>query len=144
MERPLRATHHCRHYSYAPGLSGGPRCAAGVDMSVPGSTRPCMPDANVQCAERVEYTEAERAAWEAFKAEGMVRLAKAVEAIPEPISCGGSGSCKCPLCEGGDLQWSRASNGHVWLTCSDRDCIGPVHFNIDRKTVWPASKARAA
>lgn len=140
MSRPLRATQHCRHYSYERGLGGGPRCAKQVDLTKPGSFRMCMPDADVPCARREEYTEEERAAWKNHQAEGLLRMVLAVEAIPEPVPCGGRGQCKCPNCEAGELNWSRASNGHVWLQCSTPECLGPLHFNIHRSTVWPASK----
>ena len=140
MMRPLRATHHCRHYSYSPGLSGGPCCAAGVDMSAPGSPAPCMPEPKVSCDKRENFTDAERATWKEYTDSRLKMLGEAVAAIPAPIPCGTTGECPCPHCDG-ELRWSRASNGHVWLSCTTPDCVGPVHFNVDRKASWPASTA---
>jgi hypothetical protein len=143
MSKPLRATNHCRHYSYSPGLSGGPCCAAGVDMSQPGSSARCMPDPKGACGKREDFTDAERADWKAYVDGRLMKMAEAVAAIPASIPCGTTGEYKCPLCPG-ELRWSRASNGHVWLSCTALDCVGPVHFNIDRKTSWPASAGAAA
>jgi hypothetical protein len=97
-----------------------------------------MPDPKSPCAKREEYTDAEREAWKAYRDAGMVKMIEAVAAIPAPIHCGTSGGCKYPHCPG-ELRWSRASNGHVWLQCTTPDCIGPIHFNVDRKTSWPAA-----
>lgn len=143
MSKPLRATNHCRHYSYERGNInagdfGGPRCAAGEDMSQPGSFGRCMPDPNGPCAKREDYTDAERKAWKAYGDSRMTMMVEAVAAIPAPIPCGTTGECPCPHCDG-KLRWSRASNGHVWLSCTTPDCVGPVHFNVDRKTSWPVS-----
>ena len=63
--RPVRATHHCRHYSYrhADLISEcGPQCARGLDLSMPGASLGCMPDQARTCTVREEYTEAERRA----------------------------------------------------------------------------------
>lgn len=143
MSKPLRATNHCRHYSYSPGLSGGPCCAAGVDMSAPGSSNRCMPNPKADCDKREDFTDAERAEWRAYVDGRLVMMAEAVAAIPAPIPCGSTGECQCPHCPG-ELRWSRASNGHVWLSCTTPDCVGPVHFNIDRKTSWPVSAGASA
>lgn len=148
MSKPIHASKHCRHYSYERGNIyagdfGGPACAVGVDMSQPGSFGRCMPNPSSPCAKREEYTDAEREAWKAYRDEGLAKLAVAVAAIPAPIPCGTTGNCKCPNCPG-DLHWSRASNGHVWLECTTEDCVGPVHFNVDSKTSWPASAGVAA
>lgn len=140
-EKPTRATEHCRHYSYERGLSGGPRCAAGIDLSEGGSTAPCMPGAGpgAICARRQEYTDAERTAWKDYVARRMTMLSEAVAAIPHAIPIRSEGDCPCPHCSG-KLTWSRHSNGHVWLQCTTADCIGPVHFNIPRDRQWPVSK----
>lgn len=82
IERPLRATHHCRHYSYRntglaglrSGDHGGPQCALGIDLSAPAASKPCMPagtfpalPGDTQCASREDYTDAERAEWKRYR-----------------------------------------------------------------------------
>jgi hypothetical protein len=143
MSKPLRATHHCRHYSYVRGLSGGPSCALGVDLSGPGASAKCWPEPKASCDKRENFTDAERAAWKAYTVSRLTMLGEAVAAIPAPIPCGTTGECPCPHCDG-ELRWSRASNGHVWLSCTTTDCIGPVHFNVDRKASWPVNAGDAA
>lgn len=143
MTKPLRATNHCRHYSYERGLSGGPRCGLGVDLTAPAASSACWPDPKLACDKRQDFSDAERAEWRAYVDGRMLKMAEAVAVIPAPIPCGTTGSCKCPHCPG-ELHWSRASNGHVWLQCTTDDCIGPVHFNVDRKTQWPATAGAAA
>ena len=36
---------------------------------------------------------------------------------------GVAGKLKCPVCETGTLQYSRASNGHVHAGCSTKGCV---------------------
>lgn len=64
LQKPAKASRHCRHYSYQLGEKLGPTCAQGCDLNVPGSIRPCMPESTGPCTLREEYTTAERAAWD--------------------------------------------------------------------------------
>lgn len=142
--KPPIARKHCRHYSYIFGLreDSGPRCAVNVDMTGPGASACCMPDPSKPCAKREEWTDEERATWQAWQDAGQARLIKAIAAIEEPIPLRSNGSTACPNC-GGRLAWSRASNGHVWLACeTTQHCLGPVHFNVSPEVTWPASAAR--
>lgn len=132
-DRPRAATHHCRHYSYEPGLAGGPRCKAGVDLTAPGSTAPCMPDVDMSaCLFRFEYTDDERATWEAWRNERAARTIAIMALIPGSSrdkknrpEWGKSGSFPCPACETGTVQWARArSNGHLHAGCSTKFCFG--------------------
>src|SRR6187551_1731514 len=109
-ERPIRASKHCRHYSYEPGLQGGPRCARGCDQK--SGTGPCMPPPyqKGECASREDYTDAERSAWEAEVQASMVRLGKAVEVLPHPIPLRTDGTAPCPNCSG-TLHYSRWHRG---------------------------------
>ena len=143
VDRPVRASRHCRHYSYERGFSGGPHCAKGVDLSAPGSEAPCMPDPETwrtytgPCPQREDYTDAERAAWKAWTDERMARIPVAIAALGEPIPLRSERTVACPLCDGGTFRASRAGNGHVWLGCSTPDCLGPIHLNIDSRKEWP-------
>lgn len=150
--RPPIARRHCRHYEVLPGLrEGGYICkvgAMGTTTSESGytyaDTAPCMPDPKKACHAREEWTDEERAAWEAYQSARDLRLIKGIAAIPEPIPLRSEGGTECPNC-GGRLSWSRAGNGHVWLQCvTTKRCLGPVHFNIARETAWPASAAERA
>ena len=145
MDRPLRATRHCRHYSYERGAgwadkSSGPRCARGVDLSSPGSAMMCMPGDDPRpragCSQREEYTDEERKAWRAYVDWGLTKLSCALDVF-EPVACGTETRKPCPHCDG-VLVLQRMSNGHAWLTCTTDGCVGPVHFNVDRKAEWPA------
>lgn len=144
-DRPLRATRHCRHYSYDKGafLSGcGARCAKGVDLSEPGSIGRCMPDPTTRksysgpCPQREDYTGDERAEWTAWIDGRMARIPVAVAALGDPMPLRSERTVDCPFCAG-RLSASRAGNGHVWLACATPDCFGPMHFNIRRETEWP-------
>lgn len=145
--KPPIARQHCRHYSYLPGLrEGGPQCAVGALAQMTSEagytfarTAPCMPDPKEPCAKREEWTDEERVRWKAWQDAGQERLILAIAAIPAPIPLRSEGSTDCPNC-GGRLEWSRASNGHVWLSCgTTKHCVGPVHFNIAPETIWPAA-----
>lgn len=145
MEKPLRATKHCRHYSYETSDVGrGSHCAKGVffrdDKSV--DTAPCMPfnsrrkqDAD-PCEHREEYTAEERATWEKWCEQRMVDLGRAIDALPDDIKCGQGGRVACPVCETGEFCYSRQSNGHVHVGCTTQGCVG-AHLNVDRNTKWP-------
>ena len=138
-ERPLRATQHCRHYSYAmePNDKRGPCCAKGVNLEAPGAANVCMPQSMVVtgalCSKREEYTKAERKAWEQYRKESMLRMIAVLAEIPGSSDnnkkdreyWGKQGTIDCPVCEGGKVRWTRApSNGHLWARCSTPNCFG--------------------
>lgn len=136
--RPPHATKHCRHYSYERGktwLDGGPRCAKGLDLTVPGSTGCCMPEPRGGCTLRAEYTQAERDAWEASRNEGMERLGRAVQALPRAIPLRTSGDIPCPNCDG-RLHYARWHRG-AEIKCTSEGCCG-AHFSIAAGVDWPA------
>lgn len=129
---PLRATHHCRHYSYLLNSDDhGPRCARGLDVSGPGASRPCWPSAAADgyaCDLREEYTEAEREAWHVYTKERTDRMRLIWPLIPDKAEGRGkSGTFECPACDGGVVRWSRTSvNGHVWAACSTPNCFSII------------------
>ena len=132
--RPLRATHHCRHYSYK--LREGPNCAEGVDLKSPESINPCMPNAiGDSCALRANYTPTERSAWERAMVERQARLAAAIGAVPHPIPLRTSGKVPCPNC-GGVLHYSRWERG-AEIHCETDYCC-EARFSIAPRTDWPA------
>lgn len=138
-ERPLRATQHCRHYSYEPGR--GPLCAQGVDLSGFGASGACMPpdfSRTSLCDKRQDYTDDERATWKAWRDASMERLGRAVQALPAPIPLRTSGKVKCPNCDGQILyaRWHRGAE----LRCSTANCCG-AHFSIEAGKDWPAREA---
>jgi hypothetical protein len=132
--RPIRATWHCRHYSYEPGPGGGPRCALGADQSA--GVQPCMPKPRGECPKREEYTDAERAAWEAETKASLKRVGNAVGALPHPIPLRSTGKVQCPNC-GGQLHYSRWERGAA-VECETPHCVGPVRFNIAAGADWPS------
>ena len=133
--------HHCRHYSYERGLSGGPRCGLGIDLSAPRAANRCMPPPHDECDQREEWTDEERAAREAERDKRMQRFTAAVEALPGPVECGSRVRVKCPNCPDGVVVVDRMRNGHAWVQCTTTGCVDPIHLNIRRETKWPASKA---
>ena len=143
-EPPLRATGHCRHYSYRHGdlmSDRGPQCAAGVDLSAPGVSSACWPDPQAECALRQEYTPEERAAWQAWTRESMSRLEAAIAALPAPIPLNSTGRVTCPNC-GGDLHYSRWHRGAA-IQCGTENCCA-ARLNIASGADWPARKQEAA
>lgn len=130
---PPRARFHCRSYSYAPGLSGGPHCAAGIDQS--GGVEPCMSEPKGFCPSRAEWTEDERVAWAAWGKLSMARLIAAVAALPRAIPLRTGGEVDCPNCDG-RLRYDRWHRG-AEIKCSTPFCCG-AHFNIAAGVDWPA------
>jgi hypothetical protein len=138
--RPLRATEHCRHYSYETGLYGrGPLCALGVDLSGAGASRRCWPTPEQVCDKREDYTDDERNIWNAWLYESQERLGRAVQALPAPIPLNTDGWVKCPNCDGGHLHYARWHRG-AQINCSTPNCCGPVHFSIASGKDWPTPK----
>lgn len=130
---PLRATHHCRHYSY----DGGPRCAVGIDLSAPGAGKKCWPihpDSVVEeCDKRAEYTDEERAAYKEWAAERLIRTAVIVNEIPgdgdrrKRDGWGKTGEFSCPGCKTGTVKWSRSRvNGHIHAYCTTENCFSII------------------
>ena len=141
---PLRATCHCRHYSYGRGdliADRGPCCAAGCDLSDPGASGACMPEPRAQCAKREEYTDDERDAWKAWSKAGMDRLGNAIAALPAPLAINARGHITCPNC-GGDLHYGRWHRG-AFVQCSTDNCCA-ARMNIAAGADWPARKREAA
>lgn len=113
-----RGSRHCRYYQYIRGM--GPRCEQEIDLSAPGAANMCMPDGK-GCDWRLEYTEQERAARNAWLEQSTERVSAILEAIPENST---SGRMLCPACRAGTVQWVRArSNGHLHAGCSTPNCF---------------------
>lgn len=133
-DRPLRATHHCRHYEYVrAAVDWGPKCASGIDLrSENVGALPCLPNHQGEpCAWREEYTDAERAVWEKWREERHLRMIACMALIPgnsrdkknKPF-WGQSGRFQCPACKSGMVRWVRARiNGHVHAACSTPECF---------------------
>lgn len=120
---PPHATEHCRHYSYRLPMTdpdSGPKCAAGCDLSAPGSTRACMPAPATTCASREEYSDDERRAWREYRDGGTVRLLAAMVAIP-PMRARESVDVECPNC-GGTLGAARTVR-RAYVECSTPHCV---------------------
>ncbi len=133
--RPTPAGQHCRHYDYdVHGI--GPKCARGVDLTAPGASKVCMPDAKeaVACELREEHTEEERAIWKAWRDERAARTIVILAQIPGSSrdrknrpEWGKQGQFDCPCCDGGVVRWARApTNGHVHAGCSTPGCFGII------------------
>lgn len=60
-----------------------------------------------------------------WMSERMNNLGKARKAIIEHCQdrCRCSGVLSCPVCEKGNLHYSRASNGHVHARCETPGCV---------------------
>lgn len=143
MDKPLKATRHCRHYDYVRSPDkekDGPQCACGIDLrEKPGATQPCMPpnvvfDRNAPqpepCVWREEFTDAERDAWERYRVESLARAAVVMEKIPGSAdrkhrnTWGTTGQLDCPACGTGIVRWSRSRvNGHLFAGCSTPNCF---------------------
>lgn len=136
LQAPLRAGHHCRHYSYeqaGPGASG-PRCAKGVLGSEPGAALCCMPQPRFCCDFREEYTEEERTAWRAWWEESAERLSLALEALPKAIPLRSGGTVSCPNC-GQKLRYDRWQGG-ASVVCATPFCV-EARLNLSGVGEWP-------
>ncbi len=131
--RPLAASKHCRHYDY----DDGPKCACDLDMSSPQSHLPCMPEwqqTGKTCDWREEFTDEERAAWQAWRDERAARMIVVMAQLPgssrdtkNKPEWGKSGEFDCTACGTGKVRWSRArSNGHVHAACTTPGCFGII------------------
>lgn len=141
---PTRATGHCRHYSYQHGhlMAGtGPTCALGVDLSAPGASSCCWPEAKGSCSSRQEYTEDERRTWQAWASASLRRLELAISALPAPLPPAARGSISCPNC-GGALHYARWHRGAM-VSCEREGCCG-ARFSIESGADWPSPKKEGA
>lgn len=139
---PLRATHHCRHYSFVMGLGDntGPQCAAGI-TNIALALNTCCQNPPVQCFAREEYTDAEREAWQQARDAGIARIIAANAALPRPIPLHTTGSLECPNC-GGKLAYARWHRG-AELACDTPNCCA-ARFSIEAGADWPAPDAESA
>lgn len=146
-EPPQRARHHCRHYSYELGLHGrGPLCALGLDLSAPAASGACMPlraegdTYPSPCAKREDWSDEERATWQAWQAASLERVSKAVAALPAPITLRTRGAVDCPNCDGGKLHFARWRRG-AEIKCTTPYCCS-AHFSIEAGKDWPAGGSK--
>ncbi len=131
---PLRAAHHCRHYSYEwSETRNGPVCAVGK-LGADEAVTKCMPNPNSlypPCGGREEYTAEERAAYDEWRGESIGRFLQILPLIPGDSSdrknkpeWGKGGEFECPACKVGKVRWARARiNGHVHAACSTPFCF---------------------
>lgn len=126
----------CRHFN---GISEK-TCKAGVCYdAIADATKsalerfPCFREGeSTPCEKRDFLSEDEVLARVAEIKESTARTMKAMVAAFEDAKRlglkkgkGGTGSIKCPCCEGGTLGYSVASiNGHLWGKCSTENCVG--------------------
>lgn len=141
---PLRATGHCRHYSYDP-KGFGEACALGVDVADAGAWRRCMPYdftyiSLEPCALRADYTADERAAWEGWEQARLKRMEDAIAALPAPLPIACVGHVDCPSC-GGLLRWGRWYLG-ASIRCETPYCVD-ARFEVAIGTDWPTAKQGA-
>jgi hypothetical protein len=140
MTKPVRASEHCRHYSYKRTgdlETSGPHCACGVDLSAPGAGRKCWPEPKEFCDQRQEYTPEEHAAWRTWMDESNMRMVKAFAALVENVGIikpRTEGKIACPNC-GKDLHYSRGKN-RVWIVCKTVDCVH-IEVEPDPRKPWP-------
>ena len=128
---PPIAREHCRHYNYERGLDGGPRCAVGLDLSAPGAAKCCWPDPKIVCASRENWTDEEKAKWEAWQAEHTGRMIAAIAALP-PLEGRATVAIDCPSCSG-KITYVRIPT-RAYVECSTPHC---VQFEANVRGPWP-------
>lgn len=137
MTKPPIARQHCRHYSFVTPFTlpgSGPNCAAGVNLE--GATvSGCMPG-GTGCPKREDWTDEERAAWEAWAVASRGRTEAAIAALPSlgPLN---SRVVRCPNCEG-FLTYTRTAR-RAYVSCATPDCVR-FETALRDASPWPASK----
>jgi hypothetical protein len=138
IDPPPIAREHCRHYSYDRGsnfLDGGPRCALGLDISAPGASRCCWPDPAIPCDSRENWSDQEKATWEAWRADRSRRMIAAIAAVPALDGCA-TEKVKCPSCTG-TITYIRIPT-RAYVECSTPHC---VQFEANVRGSWPEKSA---
>lgn len=133
---PPIAREHCRHYNYERGLEGGPRCAVGIDLSVPGASFVCMPGkegTRLPCPKRENWTAEEKAAWEVWQAERTKRMIAAIAALPA-LDGRAHEKIDCPSCDG-QITYVRIPT-RAYVECSTPHCTS---FEANVRGHWPAT-----
>lgn len=137
--RPKKVSRHCRHYDYVIDTAElskmGPHCAKKVDVGRTVDIKRCMPDPTGEgCPLREEYTEAEHAAWDAYRAAAQSRMERAIAALPSPLLIGSTGTISCPNCSG-VIRYSRLRSS-ASLACSTENCV-QVFIDTAPGADWP-------
>lgn len=138
IDRPVRATSHCRHYNY----EDGPQCEKGHSFAPGDALRMCCtlePKSFKECTMRAEFTVKEYNDWQEYSHETVRRNCSAIAALPVPISERTNGQVECPNC-GGVLKYARWSGGASLVCSTTVNCVGPVRFSIDRGADWPIDR----
>lgn len=134
--KPPMARQHCRHYSYNVPYThpeAGPRCAVGVDLSEPRATLPCMPG-GTGCPKRQDWTDEERATWEAWQAARQLRMIAAIGALPALGPREGV-TIECPNCQG-RLRYDRTLR-RAYVQCETEHCVR-FEAALRGSEPWPA------
>lgn len=130
---PPVAREHCRHYSYEL-ESRGPRCALGIDLSAPGASFVCMPGkegTRQPCPKRENWTDEEKATWQAWEFESTARMIAAIGALPT-LDGRGTEKVNCPSCSG-EITYFRIPT-RAYVECSTPHC---VKFEANVRGLWP-------
>ena len=128
--KPPMARGWCKHYSNKPApwpkprpstpeaMTFGPQCAVGAE---PCRGDACYPDPKDVCDKRENWSDEEKATWEAWQHHSMSRVIVCMEAIPKD---GWGGKLPCPACGTGTISWSLARvNRHIHAACSTKRCF---------------------
>jgi hypothetical protein len=126
----------CKHYR---AMFEHSTCEAGVAYDtfkgMDFKARPCFRDNTEKprpgCELAAWQTPEEIAEYERWLNERIANIGKARLAIVDHLggpwkkgTAGGAGKIKCPCCESGELQFSRAGyNGHIHARCSTDKCV---------------------
>lgn len=132
-DRPIRATWHCRHYRYQPGV--GPICGMGRDISGATANKACMPlyDGHENCPLREDYTDAEREAWAGHQKEQFNRIGVRNTSFSDPVPCNSSQQFPC-ACGNGTMRVQRGRK-RAYINCS---CdLSPIELNLGTSGEWP-------
>lgn len=118
----------CIHFT---GIWPDKQCEAGVayddvrDGSVRPYRLPCIdPDATTTCAKRQTPTREEAEEWRRQVSERFAQVSRARAAVVADANWTvGVRSIPCPACDGGELRYGIASNGHVHARCTTDHCV---------------------
>lgn len=134
MKPPSSSADYCRHFDFWNSYSvRGATCARGIDLAVPGATKPCTDRVEGVCAKREPYTGAERECLLAAEARSLSfrralqEVGKVAGSADDVRTWGTSGEVPCPNCRRAAIAWSRSvQSGRLAAECATRGCFAVI------------------
>ena len=135
MQKPVRATNSCKHYSYVVGE--GSKCSKHICLSKIDHINTCLFSPTLPCGHREDFTDEDRELWKKWVTVQLKRF-DVMTATIGPVAANERKSAKCRYCDG-QFHIQRVRNS-AWVWCDGDECVSKTHVNTGMLKYWPVKE----